>query len=166
MPKVKVRQARSKLYCPLKKSRDTDNGDRHFSSADFSWAEDNTPCGHCDNCLRDPSSIVEKDATSEGKRILSVARALTSQNINVTALQLARAARGIGELAKDVKFAQEDKVKLSLVVRPFRRSSPLFFFTWSLSEARRTRRSSSRTCFSKDTYKNSPRKPRTPCRCT
>ena len=95
--------------------------DRHFSSTDFSWAEDNTPCGHCDNCLRDPATVVQRDVTSEVKHVLSIARALASRNTKVTAVQLARTARGNGDLAKQLNLARNDKVTLStLVRRPFR----------------------------------------------
>ena len=69
--------------------------DRHLSLlSDFSSEEDITPCGHCDNCIRDPALVVEKDVTSEAKRVLAVARALASRNTNFTALQLAETARG------------------------------------------------------------------------
>ncbi|KAF8270129.1 P-loop containing nucleoside triphosphate hydrolase protein [Lactarius quietus] len=139
---------------------------QHFSSSDSPWAEDKTPCGHCDNCLRDPASVVEKDVTAEAKSVLAVARALASKNTKATAVQLARTARGNGELAKLLNITRGNKVTLSTHVCPIRRSP--HFFTQSLSGriARRTRRSSSRTCSSKDTWKNSPRKTNTPCRYT
>jgi superfamily II DNA helicase RecQ len=104
---------------------DTDSDDRHFSSTDFSWTEDNTPCGHCDNCLRDPASVVEKDVTSEAKRVLAVAHALDARDTNFTVAMLARTARGNSKLAKSLNLSRRDKVTLSLLVR---RSSRVFFF--------------------------------------
>jgi ATP-dependent DNA helicase Q1 len=131
------------------KNRDTDGDDRHFSSTDFSWAEDKTPCGHCDNCLRDPATVVEKDVTSEAKRVLAVARALAARNTNFTAALLARTARGNSDLAKSLNLAQSDRVALSLIVR--RSSGGFFSQHGSLSARRRTRRFLSRTSSSKDT---------------
>ncbi|KAH8978842.1 P-loop containing nucleoside triphosphate hydrolase protein [Lactarius akahatsu] len=88
---------------------------KHFSSTDFSWAEDNTPCGHCDNCTRDPATVVQKDVTSEAKRVLTVARALASRNTNFTAVQLARTARGNDKLARSLNLTRGDQVTLSLL---------------------------------------------------
>ncbi|KAI9444014.1 ATP-dependent DNA helicase, partial [Lactarius indigo] len=87
----------------------------HFSSTDFSWAEDNTPCGHCDNCTRDPATVVQKDVTSEAKHVLAVAHALASRNTNFTAVQLARTARGNDKLFKSLDLAHGDQVTLSLL---------------------------------------------------
>ncbi|KAN0134227.1 ATP-dependent DNA helicase [Lactarius tabidus] len=88
---------------------------KHFSSTDFSWTEDNTPCGHCDNCLRDPASVVEKDVTSEAKRVLAVAHALDARDTNFTVALLARTARGNSKLAKSLNLSRGDKVTLSLL---------------------------------------------------
>ncbi|KAH9059765.1 P-loop containing nucleoside triphosphate hydrolase protein [Lactarius vividus] len=88
---------------------------KHFSSTDFSWAEDSTPCGHCDNCTRDPATVVQKDVTSEAKRVLTVARALASRNTNFTAARLAQTARGNDKLAKSLNLTREDQVTLSLL---------------------------------------------------
>ncbi|KAH9019603.1 P-loop containing nucleoside triphosphate hydrolase protein [Lactarius deliciosus] len=87
---------------------------KHFSSTDFYWAEDNTPCGHCDNCTRDPATVVQKDVTSEAKRVLTVAHALASRNTNFTAVQLARTARGNDKLARSLNLTRGDQVTLSL----------------------------------------------------
>ncbi|KAI9462915.1 ATP-dependent DNA helicase [Lactarius psammicola] len=87
----------------------------HFSSTDFSWAEDNTPCGHCDNCIRDPASVIQRDVTPEAKRVLAVARALASRNTNFTAVQLARTARGNDKLARSLNLSRGDQVTLSLI---------------------------------------------------
>ena len=83
----------------------------YFSSGD--WAEDNTRCGHCDNCTRDPTSVIESDVTLDAKRILAVARALRSKKIKVTAAQLAETARGSGRHAKLLQLGTSDQTKLS-----------------------------------------------------
>jgi hypothetical protein len=103
--------------------RQTDNQNRHFSGSE--QPEDNWPCGHCDNCTRDPTSVVQSDLTPDAKRVLGVARALSTQRVKVTAVQLAQAARGTGEKSKSLQLAPEDQVTLSLLVRPvsYRRSS-------------------------------------------
>jgi len=87
----------------------------YFSSSD--WAEDNTRCGHCDNCTRDPTSVIESDVTLEAKRVLAVARVLHSKKINVSAAQLAQAARGSGQHAKQLQLSPGDRLKLSSHVR-------------------------------------------------
>jgi hypothetical protein len=83
----------------------------YFSSSD--WAEDNTRCGHCDNCTRDPTSVIENDVTLDAKRMLTVAHALNSKKIKVTAAQLAEAARGAGGHAKLLQLSPSDQTKLS-----------------------------------------------------
>ena len=125
MPKIDIYEVRAFLVQNEKNANVIlTNGDRHFSSAEFSWAEDNTPCGHCDNCLRDPATVVQKDVTSEAKHVLAIARALASRDTKITAFQLVRTARGNGDLAKKLNLSRSDKVTLSpLVRRPFR----LFF---------------------------------------
>lgn len=87
----------------------------YFSSSD--WAEDNTRCGHCDNCTRDPTSVVESDVTLDAKRMLKVARDLHSKKIKVTAAQLAETARGSGQHAKLLQLSPSDRTKLSTHVR-------------------------------------------------
>ena len=93
-----------------------DHQNSYFSSSD--WAEDRMECGHCDNCTRDPASVIERDVTLEAKRVLAVARALRSPGHKVTAAQLAQAARGSGTLNKSLPPPPGDKVTLSLLVRP------------------------------------------------
>jgi len=83
----------------------------YFSSSD--WAEDNTQCGHCDNCTRDPTSVIDNDVTLDAKRMLTIARDLYSRKINVTAAQLAEAARGVGRHAKLLQLSPSDRTKLS-----------------------------------------------------
>ncbi len=75
-------------------------------------------CGHCDNCTRDPESVVERDVTIEAKCVLAVARALHSTGENVTAAQLVQAARGSGAPNKTFQLTPGDKVTLSPLVRP------------------------------------------------
>lgn len=83
----------------------------YFSSSD--WADDNTRCGHCDNCTRDPTSVVETDVTLDAKRIISVARVLHSKKIKMTAAQLAEAVRGSGRHSKLLQLSPGDRTKLS-----------------------------------------------------
>ena len=83
----------------------------YFSSSD--WAEDNTRCGHCDNCTRDPTSVIESDVTLDAKQILAVARVLHSKKIKMTAAQLAETARGSGRHAKLLQLSPNDRTKLS-----------------------------------------------------
>lgn len=83
----------------------------YFSSSD--WAEDNTRCGHCDNCNRDPSSVIESDVTLDAKRMLNLARDLHAKKIKVTAAQLAETARGSGQHAKLLQLSPSDRTKLS-----------------------------------------------------
>src|SRR6267154_3203922 len=91
----------------------------YFSSSD--WAEDNTRCGHCDNCTRDPTSVIESDVTLDAKRMLAVARNLHSKQIKVIAAQLAETARGSGQHAKLLQLSPSDRTKLSSHV-----CSPMF----------------------------------------
>ena len=83
---------------------------------------DRIQCGHCDNCTRDPASVIERDVTVEAKRVLTVARALFSGKVDVTPAQLAQAARGSGSgslvTKKALQLAPGDKVTLSPHVRP------------------------------------------------
>lgn len=76
-------------------------------------------CGHCDNCTRDPASVIERDVTVEAKRLLAVARTLFSKKVDVTPAQLAQAARGSGSgVSKNsLQLSPDDKVTLSLLVR-------------------------------------------------
>jgi hypothetical protein len=83
----------------------------YFSSSE--WADDDARCGHCDNCTRDPTSVVESDVTLDAKRMLAVARALHSEKIKMTTAQLAEAARGSGPLAKRLQLSPSDRTKLS-----------------------------------------------------
>ncbi|KAI0302808.1 P-loop containing nucleoside triphosphate hydrolase protein, partial [Multifurca ochricompacta] len=85
----------------------------YFSSFDSTWAEDNSRCGHCDNCTRDPASVVQSDVTLDAKRVLAVARILHSRKIKVTAAQLALTTRGAGPQSKLLQLAPGDKVTLS-----------------------------------------------------
>ncbi|KAI0253441.1 P-loop containing nucleoside triphosphate hydrolase protein [Lactifluus subvellereus] len=63
------------LYCRYQVHQ-TDNQNRHFSVSE--WAEDSTQCGHCDNCTRDPTLVMQSDVTLDAKRVLAVARTLHS----------------------------------------------------------------------------------------
>jgi RecQ zinc-binding len=89
---------------------------RHFNASE--WAEDCTQCGHCDNCTRDPKSVIQSDVTLDAKRVLAVAHSLCSRKMKVTAAQLAQTARGTGEKAKEIRLTPENQVTLSFLVRP------------------------------------------------
>lgn len=84
-------------------------------------------CGHCDNCTRNPESVIERDVTIEAKRVLAVARALFSKKVDVTAAQLAQAARGSGSgvSKQSLQLAPGDKVTLSPLVGPSSRNLAL-----------------------------------------
>ena len=117
MPKTGVCKVRAidVLGRPLRIDS-TDYQNSYFSSSD--WAEDRMQCGHCDNCTRDPASVIERDVTLEARHVLAVARALRSAGLKVTAAQLAQAARGSGTLNKSLQLPSDDKVTLSPLVRP------------------------------------------------
>ncbi|KAH8922490.1 ATP-dependent DNA helicase [Atractiella rhizophila] len=53
-------------------------------------------CGHCDNCLRGPSSFQEKDVTLESWRILRCLQQVENQGGRVTFSQLIDLVRGLG----------------------------------------------------------------------
>jgi hypothetical protein len=91
------------------------NQNSYFSSSE--WAEDSTRCGHCDNCTRDPTTVIESDVTLEAKRVLAIARLLNSRKVKVTAAQLAQAARGSGPHVKLLQLNPGDRVTLSSHVR-------------------------------------------------
>jgi superfamily II DNA helicase RecQ len=116
VPKTGVRKARAtNALGRLLRIDSADHKNSYFSSSD--WAEDRMPCGHCDNCIRDPESVIERDVTPEAKRVLAVTRALRSAGHNVTTAQLAQAARGSGTLNRSLQLPGGDKVTLSPLVR-------------------------------------------------
>lgn len=55
-----------------------------------------TTCGICDNCLRDPESIITKDVTVECWKILRVLKQIMNQGGRVTLSNLATVVRGLG----------------------------------------------------------------------
>jgi len=62
------------------------------------WSADGTaalePCGHCDNCLRDPTSHKHEDKTLEAWQILKIAEEVHRLRGNVTIASLAALACG------------------------------------------------------------------------
>ncbi|KAI0316843.1 P-loop containing nucleoside triphosphate hydrolase protein [Amylostereum chailletii] len=80
------------------------------------WSADGTdslePCGHCDNCTRDPTTVEDRDVTVDAWRLLKVAQ--TGQK--VTANQLAECVRGAGNLAKKLNLLTliDGKTELSI----------------------------------------------------
>lgn len=54
------------------------------------------PCGHCDNCLRDPATYETIDVTVDVWRILRVCAAVCEQGGRVTVSGLASLVRGLG----------------------------------------------------------------------
>ncbi|VDB87821.1 unnamed protein product [Peniophora sp. CBMAI 1063] len=83
---------------------------QHFSeSADLSltaWADDGDAsgalgrCGHCDNCTRAPDSIVSRDITEDGWRVLNIVAKGVQSVVNLTLADVAGALRGTGPKAK------------------------------------------------------------------
>jgi ATP-dependent DNA helicase Q1 len=65
---------------------------RHLHSSSNSDAL--TPCGHCDNCTRDPSTVETKDVTREAWQLFKIVQAVTSAGGNLTMSNLAHLARG------------------------------------------------------------------------
>lgn len=55
-----------------------------------------TTCGICDNCVRDPSSIVTKDVTIESWKILRVLQEVERYDGRVTLANAAYLVRGLG----------------------------------------------------------------------
>lgn len=53
-------------------------------------------CGSCDNCLRDPNSIITKDVTLDTWRILKVVREVESNSGRATLSNVSDLARGLG----------------------------------------------------------------------
>jgi len=55
-----------------------------------------TTCGICDNCVRDPASIITKDVTLESWKILTVLTEVVRSGGRVTLANLTGLARGLG----------------------------------------------------------------------
>jgi ATP-dependent DNA helicase Q1 len=76
------------------------------------------PCGHCDNCTRDPDSISEQDVTLEAWQILRVAAAVAREGGRVTVGMLCDLARGNGGgvigVSAGKKKSKEDGAKVAL----------------------------------------------------
>ncbi len=53
-------------------------------------------CGICDNCTRDPASLITKDVTIEAWRILKVLTEVQREGGRVTLANLADLVRGLG----------------------------------------------------------------------
>ena len=56
-----------------------------------------TTCGICDNCTRDPASLITKDVSLEAWRILKVLTQVQSEGGRVTLVTLAELVRGLGK---------------------------------------------------------------------
>ncbi|GAA6030023.1 hypothetical protein JCM8097_009219 [Rhodosporidiobolus ruineniae] len=76
---------------------------QHFSSAyssssafTSSASSGSSPCGHCDNCLRDPSSVSTLDVSLAAYRALRIISAATQQRGTLTLPQAADLVRGNG----------------------------------------------------------------------
>ncbi|KZV73855.1 ATP-dependent DNA helicase [Peniophora sp. CONT] len=82
---------------------------QHFSeSADLSlsaWAAEGDasgalgPCGHCDNCTRAPDSIVSRNITEDGWRVMNIV-ATGQKQVKLTLADIAGALRGTGAKTK------------------------------------------------------------------
>ena len=73
---------------------------RYFSTSaslpSKSWAEKEEPCGHCDNCTRDPTSIERKDVTVQAWKVCKVSQWVKSQDGRLTVSNLGDLVRGLG----------------------------------------------------------------------
>ncbi|EJU00640.1 ATP-dependent DNA helicase [Dacryopinax primogenitus] len=78
---------------------------RYFSAsselATAAWEDPSAPaslapCGHCDNCLRPPSTVSRKDVTFQAWQILRVVEEVCREGGRVTVGMLADLARGLG----------------------------------------------------------------------
>lgn len=75
---------------------------RYFSASanidSSAWSADGTGvtqrCGHCDNCLRDPTPHEDEDRTAEAWQILKIAEEVHRLRGNVTIASLATLAGG------------------------------------------------------------------------
>ncbi|EIM81881.1 ATP-dependent DNA helicase [Stereum hirsutum FP-91666 SS1] len=91
---------------------------RYFSSIEYvavnSWTQDSkdslTPCGHCDNCTRDPSTVENKDVTLDAWRVLQKMKALDGSKVKATMNELVEAARGLGGAGSKAKKVRVDSV--------------------------------------------------------
>ncbi|KAI0052061.1 ATP-dependent DNA helicase [Auriscalpium vulgare] len=92
---------------------------KHFSTqsnlALSAWsAEPLVRCSHCDNCMRAPGAVEERDITAEAWRVLRISQALKRADENVTAQKLSDCARGVGAEVKKLDIAVAGcKVSLS-----------------------------------------------------
>ncbi|KAF5326297.1 hypothetical protein D9611_000672 [Ephemerocybe angulata] len=59
-------------------------------------------CGHCDNCLRDPASIIKRDVTPAAWQILRIVAEIGKVQGTLTLASLAKLARGKGGSKVDV----------------------------------------------------------------
>lgn len=66
------------------------------SSQSYDADEANTPCGHCDNCQRDPATVSTLDITEQAYRALRAIEAATAQRGTLTLPQAADLVRGNG----------------------------------------------------------------------
>lgn len=90
----------------------------YFSSIEYvavnSWTQDSkdslTPCGHCDNCTRDPSTVENKDVTLDAWRVLQKMKALDGSRVKATMNELVEAARGLGGAGSKAKKVKVDSV--------------------------------------------------------
>lgn len=67
-----------------------------------------TPCGKCDNCVRDEDELVKRDITKEVKTVVLLSQALKQARERVTMLKLIQLWRGRGLSAAKVASIKED----------------------------------------------------------
>lgn len=93
----------------------------YFSSIEYvavnSWTEDSkdslTPCGHCDNCTRDPSTVENKDVTLDAWRVLQKMKALDGSKVKATMNELVEAARGLGGAGSKAKKVKANSASVA-----------------------------------------------------
>jgi ATP-dependent DNA helicase Q1 len=80
-----------------------------------SWTTDDTDalarCGHCDNCMRPPETVDQRDVTVEAWQILKIAAAVQRQGGRLTLNGLSDLARGAGGSAFDTGGTGKGKAK-------------------------------------------------------
>lgn len=94
---------------------------RYFSSIEYvavnSWTEDSKdsliPCGHCDNCTRDPSTVENKDVTLDSWRVLQKMKALDGSKVKATMNELVEAARGLGGAGSKAKKVKANSASVA-----------------------------------------------------
>ncbi|CED83625.1 atp-dependent dna helicase [Phaffia rhodozyma] len=99
------RESQGKLYDMVAFAQDLETCrkilfGRYFSTSaslpSSAWSEREEACGHCDNCTRDPETIIQQIVTEESWKICRVATSVHQAEGRVTVSKLADLVRGLG----------------------------------------------------------------------